>query len=269
MRRALVLVLLALTASCSAGSPTPATGPDTSTVSLPPENPRPGDQDTAFLDSEGHVQKYFVHAPPSYTPDRKYPLVLVFHGQPGDPAEMIEKTKMNDLADANDFLVVYPRVMWLTETVSDLLDHLGPKWNVDPKRVHATGFSRGGGLVYQLATEMPERFGSVAPVSAASSTGPVRLSQPLSLITFQGTNDRAPWIGTNTAWDEGVGCSDEKVTTLTLEKYPTDVSSKTCAGGTEHVVYTLNGMGHFWPAGASELIWAFFAKHPLPSAAVS
>src|SRR5574338_112626 len=125
MRLALVLVLLALTASCSAGSPTP--GPETSTVSLPPENPRPGDQETAFLDGEGHLWKYLVHAPPTYAAERKYPLVLVFHGQPGDPEAMVEMTKMSELADAHDFLVVYPRAMFFTETVSAVLDRLGSK----------------------------------------------------------------------------------------------------------------------------------------------
>jgi len=263
MKRALVLVLLVLTASCSTG--TPEAGPDTSpTVSLPPENPGPGDHATAFLDGEGKVRGYVVHAPPSYTPDKTYPLVLVFHGSPGTPEQMATMTRMNDVADANDFLVVYPRSFSNTELVAALLDHLGPTWNVDPQRIHVAGFSRGGTLVYQLAVAMPERFGSVAPVSA-SYNGNISLSQPLSLITFQGGSDslRVSWSTTNGNWDAGAGCSDESVTTISLLNGPTNVSSKTCADGTEHVVYSIGGMGHVWPVDASELIWEFFADHPL------
>jgi polyhydroxybutyrate depolymerase len=234
-------------------------------VSLPPENPGPGDHSTAFLDDDGRVWPYVVHAPASYTPDRSYPLVLVFHGQPGTPEEMADLTGMNDVADANDFLVVYPSNMFNKAAVAALLDHLGPTWSVDPKRIHLAGFSRGGSLVYQLAVAMPERFGSVAPVSA-SHPGTVSLSQPLSLITFQGSRDRlsGAWTVTNSAWDAGAGCSDEILTTTSLPNGPTDVSTKTCAGSTEHVVYSVDGMGHTWPSGASELIWEFFAEHPLP-----
>jgi polyhydroxybutyrate depolymerase len=233
-------------------------------VSLPPEVPGPGDQMTAFLDTHGKARHYLVHAPPSYTPDKKYPLVVVFHGSPGTPDEMVEKTGMNDVADANDFLVVYPQTFTDTDTVAALLDHLGPTWNVDPKQVHVTGFSRGGSLVYQLAIDMSERFGSVAPVSA-SHAGSVRLAQPLSLITFQGSADRlsAAWSTTNSGWADAAGCSGETVTQISLQDDPTEVHTSTCDDGTEHVVYTVVGMGHSWPDGASELIWEFFAKHPL------
>jgi polyhydroxybutyrate depolymerase len=226
MKRALMLVLLVLTASCS-GSPTPATSP---TVALPPENPAPGDHSTAFLDPAGAVRQYLVHAPPSYTPAKTYPLVLVFHGSPGTPGQMAELTKMNDVSDANDFLVVYPQRMFDTEDVSALLDHLIPTWNVDPNRIHAAGFSRGGTLVYQLATAMPERFGSVAPV-AATRNGTITLSRPLSLIAFQGARDRLSvgWRSVNAAWDAAAGCSDESVTTISMPDGPTDVSSKTLA----------------------------------------
>lgn len=210
------------------------------------------------------MRQYLVHAPASYTPDRPYPLVLVFHGRPGTPEEMVERTGLNDVADANGFLVVYPRNMFDTETVSALLEHLGPTWNVDPKRIHVAGFSRGGTLVYQLAMAMPDRFGSVAPV-AASHNGAVSLAHPLSLITFQGRRDRlsVAWRTTNAAWDAGAGCSAENVTTISIQSGPTDVSRKTCAHGTEHVVYSVADLGHTWPAGASEIIWEFFAEHPL------
>ena len=48
-----------------------------------------------------------------------------------------------------------------------------------------------------------------------------------------------------------------------MKEGATSISSKTCAQGTEHVVYSITGMSHTWPAGASGPIWEFFAKHPL------
>jgi polyhydroxybutyrate depolymerase len=263
MNRALVLVLLALTASCSAGSPTPGAG-SSPTVTIPVEDPGPGDHSAAFLDRAGTVWDYLVHAPESYSADKRYPLVLVFHGQGGTPEGMVTATNMNAVADANDFLVVYPHSMFTVDAVADLLDHLGRTWNVDPKRVHVAGFSRGGSLVYQLAVAMPERFGSVAPV-AAKYNATFSLAHPLSLITFQGDGDRLAisWKATNAAWDAAAGCLDESTTAISLQYGLADVSSKVCADGTEHVVYSVSGMGHVWPVGGSVLIWEFFAEHPL------
>jgi polyhydroxybutyrate depolymerase len=265
MRRALVLLLVALTVGCSSGTPTSPDGSPAASpvVVLPPENPGPGDHETAFLDSTGVVRKYLVHAPPSYTAGRTYPLVVVFHGSPMEASEMKTMAGMDPIADANNFLVVYPDQFSDATVVAALLDHLGPKWNVDSDRVHLAGFSRGGSFVYELALKMPQRFGSVAPVSAAGGTGQP-LSSPLSLITFQGGRDslNVTFNQTNARWDASAGCSGETVTPTTMQNSQTYVYASICKGGTEHVVYAVSAMAHQWPIEGSQTMWDFFAKHP-------
>jgi len=260
------MTLLAACGSTPPGAAPPASTPPVAapSVTLPPENPAPGDHETAFRDGQGTVRRYIVHAPPGYTMNKTHPLVLVFHGNPGAAEEMPPLTKMNAVADAHGFLVVYPRHMYETEATAALLDHLGPKWNIDPKRVHAAGFSRGGSYVYELAEKLPGRFGSVAPVSASGATGNP-LAKPPSLITFQGGQDRLrqAWTTTNANWAKSAGCSGEKITTITMEGGPTHIYTTTCTGGAEHVVYSVTAMSHLWPADASKLIWEFFVKHPL------
>jgi polyhydroxybutyrate depolymerase len=259
--RALGLALLFVLAACTPTNPVPSASPG---VTLPPEDPAPGDHETAFLDGQGNVRRYLVHAPPGYQGKETHPLVIAFHGSPGVAEEMPLLTKLNEVADANGFLVVYPRHMYDTEVVAALLDHLGPKWNIDPKRVHAAGFSRGGSFVYELAERFPERFGSVAPVSASGGTGKP-LTRPPSLITFQGGQDRLAqaWSSTNANWVKSASCSGGKLTTIAMEGGPTHIHAAPCAGGAEHVVYDVTAMSHLWPADASKLIWDFFAKHPL------
>lgn len=261
MTRAIGLLLLTLLAACTPTNSAPSASP---AVTLPPENPAPGDHETAFIDGKGDVRRYLVHAPTSYQRNKTHPLVIAFHGSPGVAEEMPLLTKLNEVADTNGFLVVYPRHMYDTEAIGQLLDHLGPKWNVDPKRVHAAGFSRGGSFVYELAEKLPGRFGSVAPVSASGGTGKA-LTDPPSLITFQGGQDRMrqAWGITNADWAKAAGCSGDKVTTITMEGGPTHVHTATCAGGAEHIVYDVTAMSHLWPADGSKLIWDFFAKHPL------
>ncbi|HEX6682495.1 MAG TPA: PHB depolymerase family esterase [Candidatus Limnocylindrales bacterium] len=261
MKRALALLLFL--AGCSA---TPAgTAPSPSPApTLPAENPAPGNHETAFRDGQGTLRRYIVHAPPSYPQSKPHPLVLVFHGSPGVAEEMPLLTKMNEVADAHGFLVVYPRHMYDTAAIAALIDHLTPKWNVDPKRVHAAGFSRGGTFIYELAEKLPERFGSVSPVSASGGTGNA-LTKPPSLITFQGGQDRLrqAWSSTNSNWAKSAGCSGEKVSSITMEGGPTHIYATTCTGGAEHVVYSVTAMSHLWPADASKLIWDFFSAHPL------
>lgn len=264
MTRVLGLALITLLAACSSPT-TPGAEPSPSpAVTLPPENPAPGDHDTAFVDPKGNVRRYIVHAPPAYQADKTHPLVIAFHGSPGAAEEMPLLTKLNEVADAQGFLVVYPRHMYDTEVVAALLDHLGPKWNVDPKRMHAAGFSRGGSFVYELAEKLPTRFGSVAPVSASGATG-AALSKAPALITFQGGRDRLrqAWGITNTNWAKTAGCSGDSLATITMEGGPAHVHTSTCTTGSEHIVYDVTTMGHVWPADASKLIWDFFVKHPL------
>jgi polyhydroxybutyrate depolymerase len=271
MTRAAGLVLLALLAACGTtaetqptASPAVTNHPAARQPTLPPENPAPGDHETAFVDGQGTVRRYIVHAPPGYQGKETHPLVIAFHGSPGVAEEMPLLTKLNAVADANGFLVVYPRNMYDTDAAAALLDHLGPKWNVDPKRVHAAGFSRGGSFVYELAQKLPGRFGSVAPVSA-SLTATTALAKPPSLITFQGGQDRLAqaWTSTNANWAQGATCSGDKLTTITMEGGPTHIHTATCADGAEQVVYDVTAMSHLWPADASTLIWDFFVKHPL------
>lgn len=174
---------------------------------------------------------------------------------------------MNETADAKGFLVAYPDQFSKAEEVATLIDHLIAKWGADAKRVHVTGFSVGAEITYDLAEQLPGRFGSVAPVSGIGGKER-KLQMPISLLTFQGSRDRlaAGFTIANNQWAKSAGCKDEKVTTLTMAGGPTHRYSSTCDGGAEHIVYTVTTMGHEWPAEATEIIWEFFASHPLGQA---
>jgi polyhydroxybutyrate depolymerase len=267
---AAVLALLAV-AGCSAGSPTdPAAGADPATtvtrpaVTVAPVVPAPGDQRAEFLLADGSKRAYLMHAPPQYATSGALPLVLLFHGSPGSPERMQEMTKMDEVADQHGFLVAYPDQFFDPASVAALLDHLVRTWSVDPARIHAAGYSRGASLTYDLAEQMTDRFGSVAPVSGTGASGR-SLAHPISLLTFQGGGDRfrSAFPQTNRFWATSAGCGESEVVTITMEGGPTHIYTSECDGGAEHVVYAIARMGHSWPAEASPLIWDFFARHPM------
>ena len=245
--------MLLVTAGC---------GNDGGTATPSPEPaPAPGDHSLSFTKANGVKQEFLLHAPKDFTTSKRYPLIVVFHGSPGTPSQMQDTTGLDQLADQKGFLVVYPDMGRDTETLQQLLDLLTTKWSADPKHIHLAGFSAGATAVYGLAQAMPTRFGSVAPVSGTGGINEPN-GAPISLITFQGTFDNQNFPIGNTNWAKVAGCEPETVADVTIEQGPSKRHSANCKGGAEFVYYEVP-MGHIWPAGASELIWDFFAKHPL------
>jgi polyhydroxybutyrate depolymerase len=266
MRRpslALFVAVLIGVAGCSNGSE--PSGAATAEPTAAAVQPAPGDHTVTFTDSSGRKRSYRVHAPATYRPGAAVPLVLTFHGSPGSPDEIRTQSGMDQVADAHGFLAVYPDHFVDAPSVRALLDQIVPTWNVDRKRIYAAGFSRGASLVYDLAEQLNTTLGAVAPVSGIGASG-AALARPISLITFQGDRDRlsGSFGQTNASWATSAQCGPAQTQTIAMEGGPTYVASSTCAGGAEHVVYSVTHMGHGWPAGASELVWEFFSRHPLP-----
>ncbi len=116
------------------------------------------------------------------------PLVAVLHGSGGNGAQMRVATGygFERLADKYHFAVVYPdgfEGYWNacnivgdyaanTRNIDDvgfltaLAGKLTAQFHLDPRRVFATGLSRGGHMAYRLALEAPSHFRAVAAVGA-------------------------------------------------------------------------------------------------------
>jgi polyhydroxybutyrate depolymerase len=272
-------------------------------------------------------RQYFVHVPAKPAPAAGRPVVLVFHGGGSNAKVTILYTGMNQLADREGFLVVYPEGTGLLEAAKtfnagiccgyaqrrnvddvqftrDLLDDLGRRTNLDPKRVFATGISNGGMIAYRLASELSDRIAAVAPVAGTIGSGAIQAKRPVSVMHFHGTKDEfvnytggfGPRASTKVdftsveetiaRWAKHNGCTVPAM----AESLPDavadgmSVTRKACGPGkegTEVVLYTIEGGGHTWPgresrlAGnvlgpstkdidANELMWEFFQRHPLP-----
>ena len=142
-----------------------------------------------------------------------------FHGGGTNAKTMVRFCGLNETADRDGFLAVYPNgsgrnpnlLTWnagnccayaMRQNVDDvgfvgaLLDDLSGFANVDPKRVFATGMSNGGMLAYRLASELSQRIASIASVSGPMGTDACRPTRPVSVLHFHGTSDEfAPYAG--------------------------------------------------------------------------
>jgi polyhydroxybutyrate depolymerase len=163
-------------------------------------------------------RRYIVYTPKSYAnnPDKKYPLVLNFHGGGMTAREQMLYTQMNKAADQFDFIVVYPQGLgnagkqdWNvgfgtsyqdgTDDVGfteSLLNQLEKNLRIDSSRIYATGLSRGGFFAHRLAAELSHRIAAIASVGASLPV-PVEKNQvpraekkPVGVMIAMGTADQ-------------------------------------------------------------------------------
>ncbi len=179
--------------------------------------------------------------------------------------------------------------------LTQLVGVLEQRYCIDPSRVYATGFSGGARTASQLACDSSGVFAAVAAVSGLRRATPCPTGRPVPIIAFHGTADPVdPYGGHGEAywtysvpqaaryWAAQDGCSTSAATSkpdpgVTLTAYGH------CRGGAVVELYTISGEGHEWPGGptlpasltrllgaqsdaisADNVMWAFFAAHPLP-----
>ncbi|MBD2461477.1 hypothetical protein H6G89_10490 [Oscillatoria sp. FACHB-1407] len=178
-----------------------------------------GDHDRT-LTVGGLQRTYLVHVPRSYDGNQPYPIVLGFHGGGSDAKQFVFSSGLNETADRENFIAVYPNgtgetvqgygvFLWnggsrqpggtdpnLTnvddvEFTEALLDDLATVVRMDEKRIYATGLSAGGIMTYRLASELSNRIAAIAPIAASIGTERINPQRPVSVIHFHGTEDEA------------------------------------------------------------------------------
>ena len=138
-----------------------------------------GETMSKSLSHGGLNRAYTVFVPDSYDAIEPVPLLVNYHGWGSNNSQQATITRMNNVAEAEGFIVVYPRsvgshwnVMQHTSGPDDiaftdaLLDQLEEDYTVDVSRVYATGFSNGGSMSFLAGSRLPNRFAAIAPVAA-------------------------------------------------------------------------------------------------------
>jgi polyhydroxybutyrate depolymerase len=222
----------------------------------------PGDH-TRSLEVGQRTRSYLVHIPQSYDGTKPVPVLLAFHGGGTHAQAMVEFSGLNEKAEQEGFVVVYPngtgrleRILTfnagnccgyaLQQKVDDvaftraLLDDLARVVNVDAARIYATGMSNGAMICYLLASELSDRIAAIAPVGAPMGTETCHPQRPVPVMHFHGTDDSyAPFQGgkgkglsgtdfysvehTILAWVKANGCQQQP----TVVKLPTRVEDGT------------------------------------------
>jgi len=223
-------------------------------------------------------RQYLLHIPMSYDNDKSFPLLLVFHGNGGDPAAVAEHTGFGPIADREGFIVAYPdssyirgekKWDWTNRDVKDLdfvesvITDVKDKFSIDSSKIFAAGMSAGGVFAMSVGCGVADIDG-IAPVSGSIDASNLEAycerDKPLPFIGFYGTEDplgeQDKFEGAVEFWGQLNGCKAEKVSEELGDKDPSDgttvtkISGSSCEADT--VYYRINGGGHRWPGAEYE-----------------
>ena len=246
------------------------------------------------LEFENLRRTFLVHTPLGYNGKTPLPLVLNFHGGMGSGQRQERATGFSALADRENFIVVYPdgvNNQWNdgrgaafggTPTANDvgfvaaLLDFMGRNYQVDTRRIYATGVSNGGIFSQRLGLELSDRFAAIGTVVANLAVDPKTAqplkappdARPISVLMINGTADPlVKWDGgtipgsdgrvasvaqTVAQWVAHDGCHPTPRVEQLPDQFPDDgttVRRESYGGGknsTEVVLYAIVGGGHGW-----------------------
>ncbi len=163
-------------------------------------------------------RSYMVYRPVINTGEKPVPLVIVLHGMNGSGLVMSLFSGFNDLAEKNNFIVLYPDSygpLWNdgrvdmdsisfrtgvddVQFILQLVDSMVSASVVDPKRVYVAGFSNGGMMALRIGITAPERIAAVACVSGLmpKQLSKIRPGKPVPFLMIHGTDDTTvPWGG--------------------------------------------------------------------------
>jgi polyhydroxybutyrate depolymerase len=178
---------------------------------------------------EGIVRDVGVFDPEPRAGSGTRPLVLVLHGGLGEDDDTIALSfgKLNQLAEEDGFLVVYPqgvgghwndgrnvqRYVAQRERIDDvgfltkLIDELVDKRRVDPEAVFLVGVSDGAMMAHRFACERTSHLRAFTAVIGAMPYNVARRRSrcgagPLSVLMINGTEDPVvPWSGGSVEFD--------------------------------------------------------------------
>jgi polyhydroxybutyrate depolymerase len=229
--------------------------------------------------SSGERREYLLYVPRSYDRSRPTPLVISMHGAAGWPAQQMNLSGWNRVAESQGFLVVYPsgaegtgpRVWHVAEArevrfISELIDKLEAAYNIDPARIYANGLSNGGGMTFVLSCSLSSRIAAVGMVGAAQFLPWSWCTdhRAVPMIAFHGTadpmmpyNGGRSWIAPDlfpsvpawtAAWARRNRCGAKPFESPVAADV-TRIEYTDCADGAAVVLYRIQGGGHTWPGG--------------------
>lgn len=169
----------------------------------------------------GRTRTYIVHAPPAPPgPTARPAVLLAFHGGGGNAKGFQEYAELDEIADREGFLVVYPNgtgplprrlLTWNAGDgccgfarqrdvddvgfVGALLRDLERRVPINRSRVYATGHSNGGIMSHRLAAERSDLVAAIAPVAGSLDLERFAPTNPVAVLQIHSADDQRALYG--------------------------------------------------------------------------
>jgi len=238
---------------------------------------------TQSLEIMGDTRTYIVHIPEGV---ENPPLVFNIHGQGATAQNQRDWTSMNEIADREKFIVVYPNAIDKSwdyfgqhefAFILAIIETIDAEYNIDRNRIYSMGFSQGGVISFHLACRYANVFAAIAPTSQYIWDESCQPERPMPMRLAFGTDD---FTGTDKfmesvgRWLEIDSCP---TTPEVTSPYPPDNPNSLvtrlyygpCAQGTEVVVDSIETGEHRWQMDEEKMInnseesWAFLKRFSL------
>ena len=268
----------------AASAPRPAAGPWRATAGQPVA---PGHNGEIRVGN----RSYLIWVPRGYNASRPTPVMVGYSAYQDSTENFRNYSRLRESNVGRDAIIVYPRAIgasWEGSATSAtrpgedirfvraMINDVQRYYNIDRRRIYATGMSTGGGMSAVSACHMADLFAGVAGVSGAYYW-PVNSNCqniPVAFLAYHGTNDTLTnyyggvrrgtrYLGVPdmfSSYERRNGCNIGRITKAPVGHNATRVSATGCRKPVQAI--KVHGSNHFWwydPSTANDM-WAVLSR---------
>ncbi|MCC6703412.1 MAG: hydrolase [Thermomicrobiales bacterium] len=179
-----------------------------------------GVDDEVSFTLDGYERRFIVHTPTEVP--QPAPMLLALHGGGGSADQLERSSRLNELADASGFIVVYgegtpldrlPGFVWNAGRccgpavdaeravddvayVREVVRLIGERHDIDSSRIYATGMSNGAMMAHRLACEAADLISGIAAISGTIQVDRCDPARPIPVLMMHGSeDDQVPYAG--------------------------------------------------------------------------
>ncbi len=155
----------------------------------------------------GGSRNYKLWVPKTLETGKASPLLMLLHGCTHDAEDMAEISHMNEVADANQFLVVYPEQARLANLLkcwnwfdpkhqsraagepsilAAVVEQVRSLYDIDSDRIYIAGVSAGGAMAVILGATYPDLFAGIAVASGGEFKAATNVASGLAIMKHGG-----------------------------------------------------------------------------------